>query len=215
MRFDAFSKIISALNSLPLPGIAAQLIMAPPFRAELLEQNKLLRKNAKPAAVLALFYPDDTMNTKLVLIVRKTSSGFHSAQVGFPGGKPELSDQNLEATAVRETWEEIGVLKDHIKLLFPLTELYIPPSNFIVFPFVGFTDATPDFKLQPSEVESIIEIPLNDVLDDSKRIFSLVSTSYGPKVNVPAFNFEGHIVWGATAMILMELIHLLNSILKK
>lgn len=135
--------------------------------------------------------------------------------MGFPGGKPELSDQNLEATAVRETWEEIGVLKDHIKLLFPLTELYIPPSNFIVFPFVGFTDATPDFKLQPSEVESIIEIPLNDVLDDSKRIFSLVSTSYGPKVNVPAFNFEGHIVWGATAMILMELIHLLNSILKK
>ena len=105
--------------------------------------------------------------------------------------------------------------KDHIKLLFPLTELYIPPSNFIVFPFVGMTAKTPNFKLQPSEVGSIIEVPLNDVLDDSKRIFTLVSTSYGSKVKVPAFNFDGHIVWGATAMILMELIHLLNSILKK
>ena len=215
MRFDAFSKIISALNSLPLPGIDAQLIMAPPFRAELLQQNKLLKKNAKPAAVLALFYPDRTMNTNLVLIVRKTSSGVHSAQVGFPGGKPELSDQNLEATAVRETWEEIGVSKDHIKLLFPLTKLYIPPSNFIVFPFVGMTAATPDFKLQPSEVESIIEIPLHEILDDSKQIFSTVVTSHGPSVRVPAFNFNGHIVWGATAMILMELICLLNLILKK
>ncbi len=215
MRFEAFSKIINVINSFALPGLEAQMLMAPPFREALLKQSVSLRANAKLAAVMALFYPNKQGETHLVFIVRKSSPGVHSGQIGFPGGKPELVDEDLKATAVRETWEEIGVSSHSIHVLCPLTEVYIPPSNFDVFPFVGMTVSTPNFKRQPSEVESIIEIPLKDILDDSKRIFSLVSTSYGPKVSVPAFNFEGHIVWGATAMILMEIIELLNSILKK
>jgi len=215
MRFDAFSKIINAINSFALPGLEAQMLMAPPFREALLKQSVSLRANSKLAAVMALFYPNKKGDTHLVLIVRKSSPGVHSGQIGFPGGKPELGDVDLKATAVRETWEEIGVSSDSMHVLCPLTEVYIPPSNFDVFPFVGMTASTPNFKRQPSEVESIIEIPLKDILDESNRGFSLVSTSYGPKVNVPAFNFEGHIVWGATAMILMEIIELLNSILKK
>ena len=215
MRFEAFSKIINAINSFALPGLEAQMLMAPPFREALLKQSVSLRANAKLAAVMALFYPDNEGVTHLVFIVRKSSPGVHSGQIGFPGGKPEFEDIDLKATAVRETWEEIGVSSHSIHVLCPLTEVYIPPSNFDVFPFIGMTASTPNFKRQPSEVESIIEIPLKDILDDSKRIFSLVSTSYGPKVSVPAFNFEGHIVWGATAMILMEIIELLNSILKK
>ena len=215
MRFEAFSKIINPINSFALPGLEAQMLMAPPFRDALLKQSVSLRVNAKLAAVMALFYPNKQGETHLVLIVRKSSPGVHSGQIGFPGGKPESGDVDLKATAVRETWEEIGVSSHSIHVLCPLTEVYIPPSNFDVFPFVGMTVSTPNFKRQPSEVESIIEIPLKDILDDSKRVFSLVSTSYGPKVSVPAFNFEGHIVWGATAMILMEIIELLNSILKK
>lgn len=215
MRFDVFSKIISTINSFALPGMEAQMLMAPPFREALLKQSVTLRAKAKLAAVMALFYPNKQGETHLVFIVRKSSPGVHSGQIGFPGGKPELGDVDLKATAVRETWEEIGVSSDSIHVLCPLTDLYIPPSNFNVFPYIGMTTSTPNFKRQPSEVESIIEIPLIDILDDSKRVFSLVSTSYGPKVNVPAFNFEGHIVWGATAMILMEIIELLNSILKK
>ena len=215
MRFDAFSKIINAINSFALPGLEAQMLMAPPFRDALLKQSVSLRVNAKLAAVMALFYPNKQGETHLVLIVRKSSPGVHSGQIGFPGGKPESGDVDLKATAVRETWEEIGVSSHSIHVLCPLTEVYIPPSNFDVFPFVGMTVSTPNFKRQTSEVESIIEIPLKDILDDSKRVFSLVSTSYGPKVSVPAFNFEGYIVWGATAMILMEIIELLNSILKK
>ena len=215
MRFDAFSKIINAINSFALPGLEAQMLMAPPFREALLKQSVSHRANAKLAAVMALFYPNKQGETHLMFIVRKSSPGVHSGQIGFPGGKPESGDVDLKATAVRETWEEIGVSSQSIHVLCPLTEVYIPPSNFNVFPFVGMSTSTPNFKRQPSEVESIIEILLKDILDDSKRVFSLVSTSYGPKVNVPAFNFEGHIVWGATAMILMEIIELLNSILKK
>ena len=215
MRFEAFSKIINPINSFALPGLEAQMLMAPPFRDALLKQSVSLRVNAKLAAVMALFYPNKQGETHLVLIVRKSSPGVHSGQIGFPGGKPESGDVDLKDTAVRETWEEIGVSSHSIHVLCPLTEVYIPPSNFDVFPFVGMTVSTPNFKRQTSEVESIIEIPLKDILDDSKRVFSLVSTSYGPKVSVPAFNFEGYIVWGATAMILMEIIELLNSILKK
>ena len=215
MRFDAFSKIIKSINSVALPGLEAQMLMAPPFREALLKQNSNVIKDAKSAAVLALFYPNHKGDTHLVFIVRKSNSGVHSGQIGFPGGKPELEDVDLKATAVRETYEEIGVPLEAVHVVGGLSKVYIPPSNFNVFPYVGITNLTPKFRAQPSEVEAIIEMPLSDVLEDSKRGFSMVSTSYGPKVKVPAFNFEGHIVWGATAMMLMEIIYLLNSILKK
>ena len=89
MRFEAFSKIINAINSFALPGLEAQMLMAPPFREELLQRNTDLRKDAKPAAVMALFYPNKQGETHLVFIVRKSSPGVHSGQIGFPGGKPE------------------------------------------------------------------------------------------------------------------------------
>ena len=158
MRFDAFSKIINAINSFALPGLEAQMLMAPPFREALLKQSVSHRANAKLAAVMALFYPNKQGETHLVFIVRKSSPGVHSGQIGFPGGKPESGDVDLKATAVRETWEEIGVSSQSIHVLCPLTEVYIPPSNFNVFPFVGMSTSTPNFKRQPSEVESIIEI---------------------------------------------------------
>jgi len=136
MNFDEFLIRISKGKNIPLPAQVSQFKMAPPFRLELLEKNKEAIKFAKKAGVLALFYPDIYQQTNLVLILRKSYEGVHSAQVGFPGGKLEPNDDSLEHAALRETFEEIGVPVDDIEVLSPLTEVYIPPSNFYVQPYL-------------------------------------------------------------------------------
>lgn len=215
MRFAAFQKIISQIKVSDLPGESAQMLMAPPFREELIQRHKAEGRSPKSAAVLALFYPDDNNTTTLVFIVRNSYDGVHSGQIGFPGGKPEPQDLSMADTACRETWEEVGVEMASIELIRPMTSLYIPPSNYDVFPFLGMTPKTPSFKLQASEVKSIIEVTLSDILELKNQNYTTVKTSYGPHVRVPAFTFKDQIVWGATAMILMEIMILFQSILKK
>ncbi len=213
MNFDEFLIRISKIKNIPLPAEVSQFKMAPPFRKELLQKNKEAIKYAKKAGVLALFYPDITQQTKLVLILRKSYEGVHSAQVGFPGGKLELNDESLEHAAVRETYEEIGVPVHDIKVITQLTEVYIPPSNFYVQPYLGFSINTPNFIKDENEVEAIIEIPFDHFIDDEMVILKRVSTSYNVEVEVPAFSLNGHVVWGATAMILSEIKDLLKQLL--
>ena len=198
---------------MPLPGVESQLKLSPPFRRELMEQQREAMKNSKKAAVTALFYPDDRQVTKLVLILRKTYKGVHSAQVGFPGGRREDADESLQHAALRETWEEVGVPIGDIKVLKPMTELYIPPSNFTVYPFLGITHKTPEFVKQDEEVEEILEVLLEDFLSDESVSNVDVMTSYGIEIEVPAFLLNGHVVWGATAMMLSELKDLLKTLL--
>lgn len=215
MRFKSFEKVIPEINKLSLPGQEVLLKMAPPFRKKLIARFKESRKSAKLAAVLSLFYPSDTGETNLVLILRKVYRGVHSAQVGFPGGKPELEDASLKDTAVRETWEEIGVSPKNILVLREVTPIYIPPSNFQVHPFIAISKIPLDFILQESEVDDIIEVSLLDLLNDDSEITTDILDSNGSKCSVPAFKLNGHIVWGATAMILIEIKTMLNLVLKK
>ena len=139
MNFDEFSLSVSKIKNIPLPGQVSQFKMAPPFRKELLERSKEAINFAKKAGVLALIYPDKNRQASLVLILRKTYEGVHSGQVGFPGGKLEEHDTSLEMAALREANEEIGVPISEIKILKQLTELYIPPSNFYVQPYLGIS----------------------------------------------------------------------------
>lgn len=187
--------------------------MAPEFRVEELRRARIRKRNPKKAAVLALFYPSRNDFTNLLLILRKTYNGVHSNQIGLPGGKTEETDADLEETALRETYEEVGVLPEKVHLITALSEVYIPPSNFEVQPYVGLSHDTLSFVPQETEVEEIVEVALSDLLDDSNLFYQNLSTSYAENVEVPAFKLEGYTVWGATAMMLSEIKELLKQVL--
>ncbi len=187
--------------------------MTPEFRVKELQMARLKKKNPKKAAVLALFYPNPSDLTSLLLILRKTYEGVHSNQIGFPGGKVEESDADLKVTALRETHEEVGVPPAQVNIIKSLSEIYIPPSNFEVQPFIGLCTDQLSFVPQETEVAEIVEVTLTDFMDDSKIFSQRLSTSYAEKVEVPAFKLNGHTVWGATAMMLSEIKELLNQVL--
>lgn len=189
---------------MPLPGEDSHMEMAPMERLLELKRLAHMAQSAKKAGVLMLFYPSELNQTHFVLILRKTYKGVHSAQVGFPGGKFEEVDTTFQDTALRETQEEVGVPSHTISVIRELTELFIPPSNYIVKPYLGLTAVNPTFIPQESEVEDIIEVPLTEFMDDGILIKKNLSTSYAKSIDVPAFKLQEHIVWGATAMMLNE-----------
>ena len=211
MEFEAFSKFFSKIAKETLPATIAHAKMIPPGRLELLNNQDYTAFNPKRAAVLMLLYPKNAI-THLALIVRNSYPGIHSSQIAFPGGKVELSDKSLAHTAIRETFEEIGVHENQISIVRPFTEVYIPPSNFLVSPFLGFTKKEISFNLSPDEVAAIIELPIAQFLDDSILVNVPMSTSYANDIPVPAFQINEHLVWGATAMMMMELKEMIKKV---
>ncbi|SHI44608.1 NUDIX domain-containing protein [Arenibacter nanhaiticus] len=213
MNFDDFSDRISKIENLPLPGRASHYKMTPLMRIRELESEALIKKNPKQAAVMALFYPSLKNEANLLLILRNTYKGVHSAQIALPGGKLEKGDANLLATALRETQEEVGAVPERIKVIKTLSEIYIPPSNFEVQPYLGLYRKEQPFLLQAEEVAALVEVSVTDFMDDSKVVQRRITTSYAQNIPVPAFNFMGYTVWGATAMMLSEIKELLKQVL--
>jgi 8-oxo-dGTP pyrophosphatase MutT (NUDIX family) len=212
MNFQDFLQIVPHFNAVNLPGVDAHNIMVPKERLEIMKKINFEQIKPKIAAVMMLFYPKDGI-THLVLIVRNSYEGVHSSQIAFPGGKYESEDANFEETALRETHEEIGIHPEKIEILKAFTKLYIPPSNFMVYPFLGICKEEIVFNPNPEEVSGIIELPLSTFLSDAIIIKSKIKTSYANAIDVPAFKIEEHIVWGATAMILSELKVVLKELL--
>ncbi|HEX9650703.1 MAG TPA: CoA pyrophosphatase, partial [Cyclobacteriaceae bacterium] len=173
-------------------------------------------KGYKESSVLVLIFPQNG-SAYIPLIKRPDYDGIHSGQISLPGGKREVQDKNLVDTALRETWEEIGAQINQIKILGSLTPLYIPPSNFMVNPFVGFVESKPQFKIDPVEVQKIIEAPVsyfvegNNVLNKEIEIIRKSGKANEViKLETPYFDLEGEVLWGATAMILSELKELMR-----
>ena len=163
--------------------------------------------NVEPreSAVLLLLYPKhDALH--FVLTRRAERLGHHSGQISLPGGRVDPDDVDVAATALRETREELGIALDGIDMLGQLSELYVPPSNFVIRPVVAHVPIAPEFVPNADEVAEIIEAPTSILLDANIRgssLRKLVSQS-GRVVVTPHYLIEGHIVWGATAMILSE-----------
>jgi len=194
-------KVIGNLKKLldkPLPGKKVQFTMAPDDRSNLDEQ-KIEEKNPAIAAVMLLLFQESNQ-WKIPLILRATYNGVHSNQISFPGGRVEPQDKSLQNTALRETEEEIGIEPHGIKLLGGLSTLYIPPSNFMVYPFVGYIEKKIEFKKQVKEVKEIIRHPIADLLDESKKM--TINDNY------PAYKVGELNLWGATAMIMAEFLYL-------
>ncbi len=177
------------------PDIAVVMQQDPPPRA---------------SAVLALLYPkNDVLHTLLML--RPTYDGVHSGQVSFPGGKREPEDDSLEETALREFAEETGAVTSEIELLGPLTPVYIPPSRALVTPYLGYVERLDSLSPDAQEVEELIETPFDLLLSEEilKRREQYIPVM-GRSAEIPYFDVQGHVVWGATAMMIAELRALLG-----
>ncbi|MHC0440736.1 NUDIX hydrolase [Flavobacterium sp. 3-210] len=212
MDFQDFLQYVPNLIPVELPATTSHIKMAPEERMQELKNLDLSAKNPRIAAVMMLFYPKNG-ETHLVLIVRNAYNGVHSSQIAFPGGKYEISDFDFKDTALRETNEEIGVLPEKIEVVKHFTPMYIPPSNFLVHPYMGIAKEELSFYPDIREVADIIELPLSVFLNDEIIIEATLSTSYAINALVPAFGIQNHVVWGATAMILSELRDVLKSVL--
>lgn len=203
MDFNFFLSNVPKLSELPLGGINSQFKMAPALR-KLYDENKIAALNPKVAAVLVLFYPNEKNETTILLTKRAVYNGTHSSQISFPGGKHEYADVLMKTTALRETNEEVGINKDDVKLFRTLTKVFIPPSNFNVTPYLGYIKYAP-FFFKNDEVESILEVKLSDLLDINNLKSTVLNTSYAKNIEVPCYNLNNEVVWGATAMILSEI----------
>jgi len=193
----------------PLPGQEVQYQMAHVVRRRVEPPPTY----AKQAAVLALFYPLKE-RWHLVFIERQASHADdrHAGQISFPGGRQEPSDASLQETALREAEEEVGLDISKVNVLGRLTHLYIPVSNYLVNPFVGMTRRAPQFTPEEAEVRDILQVPLQQLAHPETKQHTDLQLSQNITLrNVPYFNLDGKVLWGATAMIVNELLALINS----
>jgi len=198
---------------LGMPGVEAHLRLAPEIRINDLKTEQP-PAHAMESAVLIILYPGNG-SLHSVVILRNEYDGAHSGQISLPGGKKEESDTDFLNTALREAQEEIGIIPAEMEIIGQLSRFYVRPSNYIVYPFVAFHADRPEFHPDATEVQRIIEIDIfNDIIYD-KIIFRTLKFKNDIQIEAPGFIVQNEFMWGATAMIFSELIHVLNNAVAK
>ncbi len=203
--FDNLAGELRRMLARPLPGLPAQLRMAPSHRPTLLAEKD--DGSAREAAVLVIL--ETSQDPSVILTERRHDLESHPGQISFPGGRREPEETLLDA-ALREATEEVNLRPDTVNVLGELTPLYVPPSNYLVHPFVAVAEGALDLRPANSEVSLIIRASLEELLD-ARNIRTEERERYGTTVNIPYFEIGGHKVWGATAMMLAELVELLQG----
>jgi 8-oxo-dGTP pyrophosphatase MutT (NUDIX family) len=192
----------------PLPGLSSQLKMASVSRI-IKDGNLVLPEDVRKAGVLVLFYPCGH-DLCIAFIKRAEYPGVHSGQISFPGGGREKHDKDITETALREAEEEIGVDRKLVTTIGNLSDLYIPPSNFLVTPVVGYTQTKPVFIPDPEEVETVLEISFDELVKADSKQEKEISIFPALNIKVPCYYVNGNVIWGATAMIISELIDVIS-----
>ncbi len=188
---------------LDLSGKEAQYLMAPEKR--IIDIESAVRSQLRKAAVLVpLFFKDNQWT--LLLTQRANYKGNHGGEISFPGGKwDQKLDANLQETALRETFEEIGLNREHIQILQALSPLNIPISKILVHPYWAIIDDIQELKIDEYEVVDTYFVPLS-LFFDEKNIHFIQKQG----IRVPYYNYQGKEIWGATAMIISELVFILR-----
>lgn len=204
-------EIIKERFKYPLPGEAAHIPLSPSGRGISSETIKKAIHYKESAVALILFEERSQLNG--ILMQRQVYKGFHSGQVCFPGGKKEDFETNLSDTAIRETIEEIGLQEEKFNLLGELTPVFIPVSNFKIQPFVVQYTDIPLFNPDVREVKEVFSFPIEQLIQEDVIQRTKIQIADDEFLDdVPYFNINGKIVWGATALILNEFRDLLGSI---
>ena len=191
----------------PLPGISGQREMMPSYRNAVSLEDIAPLQPRKAGVIIHIFQGPQEL--EVLYMKRPAYDGTHSGQISFPGGELEEFDQDLMAAAFRECEEEVNLKPNEQEFFRAMSWLYIPPSNFYVEPFITLGTAAPKVELDPREVDRVFSIPLSKLIDGSLIQQTSIKTTYGTLV-VPAYHWDGEIIWGATAMMTAELVALLR-----
>lgn len=202
MFHDRLHELSDILSS-ALPGEDSHLEVSPMGRTKSSEAIKHARDFKESAVSLVLF--EEASMLKTVLIQRPVYEGAHSGQISLPGGKRDASDVDLRITALRECEEEVGISRHELLDVGKLTPIYIPVSNFSVFPYVFFHPSIPQLVKDPKEVVDIIVFPIQDICSETAVRRTTVTVSKNMQLkDVPCFVINEKVVWGATALVLNE-----------
>lgn len=204
---DFVEELRKALEK-PLPGMEAHLRLAPLIKRKA-EDFLVPAADSRKGGVLILLFEDDEGCIRFPLIERSIYEGVHSGQISLPGGRVEDGESYIE-TALRETEEEVGFPVPSMQVVGLLSKIYVMASNFLVQPVLAYTTENPVFTPEPHEVEKVIEARLADLVDLKRIRQKEISTVVGNIVS-PYFDLEENVVWGATAMILSEMIEIINQ----
>ena len=209
MNFDELTRFLEKRVQLPMPGDDAHQKMKP----KMANGAPLKLSHSTPprkGGVLILLYEDEGV-VRFPLIQRPNYEGIHSGQMALPGGRFEEEDENQYHTALRESNEEIGIDHSKIDIIGSLTEFFVAASNYMVLPVIGKVDYKPTFIPEPREVDEVVTPPVTHLVDPVRLKEKEITVRSGFTMHCPYFDLEGRTVWGATAMMLSEMVEILKE----
>ncbi len=171
-------------------------------------KNMMQEHPPKICAVMIAFYE---INNELFvpMMLRPIKSRVHPNQVAFPGGKREEGDQDLKDTAIREMEEEIGINVPKSQVIGQLTPVFIPPSNALVTPIIGYLTQKPNYIPSPDEVAEVLDVKITDLRNPNNMNIHKAVISKDDAIDMPAYKANGKVIWGGTARMITELNKLL------